>query len=552
MRAEFAGQNSIEKFKFSRAELGARRINGLEAECEALEAEFSSVKEEFDSIQADNNEMEEIYYRFGGLLFGGSKALERRKNDEKAMNYEEKLEEIRDKIRKDRGKNEGLRKKLTALYGERDRLLTRIQILQQAVTMMHGGNEKEQKQEQMNLPPSPTFSSTQHSPDDIRGPGSSPPSFPFPDLLPSPRIPEFLRFGGFYRSQPLSLYLTELRVKEIWSLKSLADQKARQMGEQTMEFIDFVQKYFESQPAYRGNLGKCREALVNFLSVMEAPSNVHSIDFLLFRLCLFGIFHESHFADLQLLVASLKEALARWDTMGEENEFKEEQKDQIPQIAASKLSSRPSIAVMRTSSFITSNSLSLSLLESEGETEERDGLIEWIVFQRELRKFFPLKSPERFQSLLDSARQLSWVEYSEQIDSKVLLRPIDEFNSSQWIQLVSIQYIQECLEYRRKIRDEALKRAQRKIGINVPVSPHAVKLTAKEYFIILKRVDPLAAPSERLELVKRGMKDPFFSKNSETDVLRFICNLANSGIVTIKKQWNKKWDIEKIEESAEE
>jgi hypothetical protein len=46
-----------------------------------------------------------------------------------------------------------------------------------------------------------------------------------------PLVPHFLRYEGYVRTFKMSKRDVELRVKELWALKTLGDQKALQRGD---------------------------------------------------------------------------------------------------------------------------------------------------------------------------------------------------------------------------------------------------------------------------------------------------------------------------------
>jgi hypothetical protein len=52
-------------------------------------------------------------------------------------------------------------------------------------------------------------------------------------LIHNGQLPRLLHFDGWVFNTHMPKSMVELRIKEIWSLKSLGDQKASSMGERT-------------------------------------------------------------------------------------------------------------------------------------------------------------------------------------------------------------------------------------------------------------------------------------------------------------------------------
>lgn len=375
------------------------------------------LKEELECINEENILLEEDYLAHG-LVFGGSFAMESFRHEEETRNYPLELARARKAMEKTLAHIEDFKRDLAEIHTERDLLLTRIEVLEQAVNMMHNEEEEEGEEAAENdeerkktkdappplLDPSGYPFVQQHS-DDLRGRGSS-----------NLSLPLFLRFDGWFPRLRFSKQEVEVRIKEIWSLKTIADEKAKQVGQQANTLTKYMQEYLEkrflggrkmgeettvataaeaaatgdapsptaaaatpgasdssssppspSSLATASRLYPLHSFVSNFFATLE--SHCTDQDFILFLKVIRGEMHEEHYRDQMKMLANFKEAMWRWD-----------------------LSENQVAAGSGAGGSIHSGS-------SVAHHSAIDGLISLDTFTAGLRKFFPHKSKRHMAEL---------------------------------------------------------------------------------------------------------------------------------------------------------
>ena len=119
-------------------------------------------------------------------------------------------------------------------------------------------------------------------------------------------VPIFLRSDGWILNTNMTKMEAELRIKEIWSLKSLGDQRAHQLGKRKTSLPEYFRNYLKKR--FNGVARKMLAFAYNFVAALEK----HFIDgdFALFIKVLFSDVHEQHYYDQMMLMSNLKAHLA--------------------------------------------------------------------------------------------------------------------------------------------------------------------------------------------------------------------------------------------------
>jgi hypothetical protein len=153
--------------------------------------------------------------------------------------------------------------KLATITHDRDLLLTRIEVLEQAVRMMQSQIEIQTAKNDLAADAIEAVMSEQVIPEgterdrtkwiQCRGTGKA--------------VPLFLRSKGWIRKINMSKMIAELRIKEIWSLKSLGDQKAHQQGKANVSLPDYFREYLKKR--FAGVAQKMLAFAYNFVAALE-------------------------------------------------------------------------------------------------------------------------------------------------------------------------------------------------------------------------------------------------------------------------------------------
>jgi O-acetyl-ADP-ribose deacetylase (regulator of RNase III) len=164
-------------------------------------------------------------------------------------------------------------------------------------------------------------------------------------------VPRFLAYSGWVSKYDLGKRHTELIIKEIWSLKSIADENRRKSGLPRTTLPDFFAMYLRSRfPLAQTDeraLHAQMEFVYNFVRSCSLWRSDHDMD--LFHQILFGHTSEERYHDQMTMMAHLKKGLAQMDVV-----------DGV-----------------------------------------RDGFIHKAVFFAGLRQFFPIKSEADMRALID-------------------------------------------------------------------------------------------------------------------------------------------------------
>ena len=107
-----------------------------------------------------------------------------------------------------------------------------------------------------------------------------------------PEVPIFLRHDGFVRRVDLSKRQTELILKELWSLKSIADEERRAAGEATQTLPEFFTEYLAQRFPERERFMEFSYNFVIALRRYAADADVE-----LFAKVLFGDLSEEIYYD---------------------------------------------------------------------------------------------------------------------------------------------------------------------------------------------------------------------------------------------------------------
>lgn len=165
-----------------------------------------------------------------------------------------------------------------------------------------------------------------------------------------PGVPRFLQYSGWVARYDLGKRHTELIIKEIWSLKTIADETRRKSGLKRTTLQDFFQRYLRSRfpSTTPQSLHRKMEFVYNFLeSCTVRYKSDHDMD--LFQKILLQGCSEERYIDSMTMMAHFKKALTQMDII-------------------------------------------------DG---RRDGFIHKLVFFAGLRQFFPVKSEENSRALIE-------------------------------------------------------------------------------------------------------------------------------------------------------
>lgn len=368
-----------------------------------------------------------------------------------------------------------------------------------------------------------------------------------------PRVPVFMRFHGYIRNTQMDEADALLRVKEVWSFKTLHDNQLKDEGRggQTSSLSSFFIQYLDRR--YRSSDRDRVEFVYNFVACMCRFFTRSS--FAIFAKILFGDLHERHFYDMVVLVSNLKDMLSRWDVASSEN--------------------------------------------------VREHVIKKTVFVANLQRFFPRKTARDFEELIliaeRDARIPSFEEFGECYDVLRLLMDDKGGDDTNFLECVKSQYMEEVEAFltdirtqlwqkagwrdpplrqhkfakmqqrtpedmnlssaQKKMMTEAKARARKRFGGDgggssreggdaLHPQPHAhssdgdedtrsmdqVSLSCAEIETVLFSVDPGKTRAEVREYLVRGTQDVYVSASTRASIEVFCENLL-SGLLTRSHHW---------------
>jgi hypothetical protein len=357
-------------------------------------------------------------------------------------------------------------------------------------------------------------------------------------------VPVFLRADGWVRNTHMTKIEAELRVKEIWSLKSLGDQKANQQGKASLTLPEYFSSYLRKR--FAGKQKKMLAFSYNFVAALE--THIIDGDFALFMKVLFSEIHEKHYYDQMMMISNLKAHLAKLDV---------------------------------------------------AEEGERDGTIDKVAFFEGLRVFFPYKIPIFMNELKEVVLRDAIVDDEVSIPDLMTETP-DGFQSC-FLECVRDQYLLEIDIFLREIHEELMatlrrhqeekaavvenkkalaRRSSMASVISIPeeeevelesqetketegatpkldraesvlsvlggeeFEPVMERLTdyhlmAADISACLRKVDPNQSLKNIKEFMVRGSGDLYYSYDTRIDINLFIKNLRLGGQVNFSGHWKR-------------
>ena len=126
-------------------------------------------------------------------------------------------------------------------------------------------------------------------------------------------VPKFLAYSGWVTRYDLGKRNTELIIKEIWSLKTIADETRRKSGLKRTTLQEFFLRYLKSRFPHPGDetLHRKMEFTYNFVEACERYRADHDMD--LFHKILFNQCSEERYIDQMTMMAHLKKCLTLFD-----------------------------------------------------------------------------------------------------------------------------------------------------------------------------------------------------------------------------------------------
>lgn len=391
----------------------------LDIEVSARKTHLQEDREEIEARMEENFVLEQGQL-MEGLTFGGSYALEVAREEHQGKDLTPQIEGAKKQLEEAKAARQKVKDQLKGIYHDRDLLLTRIEVLEQAVRMMHtqveyltewGGEEEETFGDLQLLEGHIGPETEEDRPNWIqcRGTGK--------------HVPIFLRSDGWVRNTNMTKMEAELRIKEIWSLKSLQDQKAHHRGEQGISLSEYFRKYLYRR--FQGRQQKMLEFSYNFVACLE--KYIIDGDFALFLKVLFEDVHEKHYYDQMMMISNIKRLFSDLDV-------------------------------------------------SEG--SNRDGLIPPDIFFPGLRNFFPHKSELFHQELRHVAERDASV--NGEISVGMLLEEDDEGYQSNFFECLRDQYLMEIDLFLDAIHAELLKTLEDKQSLSACITERPLASVVKD------------------------------------------------------------------------
>mmetsp|Transcript_20121 Transcript_20121/g.39879 ORF Transcript_20121/g.39879 Transcript_20121/m.39879 type:complete len:1200 (+) Transcript_20121:26-3625(+) len=274
----------------------------MKNELSMLQQAIQDGSDEREAITQENITLKDQGAVTEGLVWGGQYAIEyNQENTEKDL--EQQIVNVRQQLDDAMVKRTKVKTQLSTIFHDRDLLLTRVEVLEQAVRMTHGYLEEsmamrygkkhveEDPREWLNI-----LEGSEHLDEDrdpkqwLRGRGLG------------QDVPIFLRHVGWVKNTQMSKVEVEMRIKEIWSLKSLGDQVSNQTGDPILTLPVYFEQYLQDR--FSTNKRAMIEFSHNFVHALER--HVNDPDFALFLRVLFEDVHEDHFYDQMMMMANLK------------------------------------------------------------------------------------------------------------------------------------------------------------------------------------------------------------------------------------------------------
>jgi hypothetical protein len=258
------------------------------------------VQTDVDKLVEDNFNLEQQLIDAGnnGLLLPGTK--QERDEAEELLNKE--LAATKRALEDAKMARTKVTQQLSCIVEDRDVLLTRIEVLDQAVRMMHVQVDLKTARDDL-----AAERAQSHAPRSVlikhQGPEHERDRANWIKCRGTHKvIPVFLRSDGWVWNTHISKMEAELRIKEIWSLKSLGDQILHQQGKTNTSLQEYFRKYLHKR--FHGNSHKMLEFSYNFVATLE--KHIIDGDFSLFLKILFNDVNEKHFYDQMMMISNLK------------------------------------------------------------------------------------------------------------------------------------------------------------------------------------------------------------------------------------------------------
>jgi hypothetical protein len=217
-------------------------------------------------------------------------------------------------------------------------------------------------------------------------------------------VPVFLRFDGWVPDLSFSKCEVELRVKEIWSRKSLHDQRLTQRGRPRSKLAEFFFKYAQSKSD--GSIEDCMKFTYNFVEGLRR--NLYDADLELFYKILFLQLDEAHYYDQMALMVFFKQMMQDW------NAYCLDDSTRVP-------------------------------------AECKPGFVPWQQFKKRMHEIFPIKSREHMNVLFQFARDDHLTD--DGIDTAGVLSETASGDQTNLMEEIRDQYVSEVQLYHIKIRD---------------------------------------------------------------------------------------------------
>lgn len=272
-----------------------------------LKQSIKDVEEELEQASEEHLKLKHSKVT-GGLTFRTHNSVE----GESEESITSALSEANQRLDEAKTKTAKVKEALSVIYTERDLLLTRIEVLERAVQMMHTitsemkitrmedyANNNAQDSEQLVVAKDSPLAKECSIHTHIPGKGTN------------AGIPSFLHCptGSWISKKEMEKEDMELRIKELWSVKSIGDQKARQHGDKPISLPEYYAAYLKEHYGYDKN--HLLHFSYNFIESLEQ----HSIDsdFILCLKILYQDMHEVHYYDQMMMLANFKAFLTTLD-----------------------------------------------------------------------------------------------------------------------------------------------------------------------------------------------------------------------------------------------
>ena len=301
-----------------------------------------------------------------------------------------------------------------------------------------------------------------------------------------PDVPVFLRYEGLIPQEELSKGDVELIIKQVWSLKTLSDQRQIQRGGQKTGIVDFFHQYALNR--FRGRKNKAAAFSYNFVRVLK--ENLYDADLELFDCILLKGFSEDHYYDQMAMLVKLKTIMA-----------------------------------------------SLSV-EVEG-----DQVIEKGKFVLLLSKFFPRSDEEAVAELVEMLDTFHVSEVNDSAYSREsILEESEDGDQSEFMECLRDQYLKSIVRFHVAAKAEFFRLASRgEEDKEKPKSEYI--LTAAEFESALRLVDPQKTDEEIRTLLIRGLDDQYFISTQTEDIYSFYERLRR-GYFALSNYWDPNPDLQ--------